>query len=132
MDVGDISGNDRGVHINAHNLLSVIYRFVVLLIHLSLCEPTLLLLKLLWSRTLVDDLNYFTFIFRFSFFSNSCLNPVPQEMQDKVVSPEKAEEAKLKARYPYLGSKPGGSDLLRKRLQKGVCFYLQTRMLWRS
>lgn len=45
-----------------------------------------------------------------------------QEMDDKVISPEKAEEAKLKARYPNLGTKPGGSDLLRKRLQKGVCF----------
>lgn len=43
-------------------------------------------------------------------------------MQDKVLSPEKTEEAKLKARYPHLGSKPGGSDLLRKRLQKGVGF----------
>uniref|UniRef100_A0A671PMM1 Unconventional myosin-Va-like n=1 Tax=Sinocyclocheilus anshuiensis TaxID=1608454 RepID=A0A671PMM1_9TELE len=41
-------------------------------------------------------------------------------MQDAVVSPEKTEEAKLKARYPHLGTKPGGSDLLRKRLQKGV------------
>lgn len=38
------------------------------------------------------------------------------------MSPEKSEEAKLKARYPHLGSKPGGSDLLRKRLQKGVGF----------
>uniref|UniRef100_A0A3Q1BWV7 cAMP regulated phosphoprotein 19 n=1 Tax=Amphiprion ocellaris TaxID=80972 RepID=A0A3Q1BWV7_AMPOC len=28
------------------------------------------------------------------------------------------EEAKLKARYPNLGAKPGGSDFLRKRLQK--------------
>lgn len=45
-----------------------------------------------------------------------------QEMDDKVVSPEKAEEAKLKARYPNLGAKPGGSDFLRKRLQKGVRF----------
>lgn len=45
-----------------------------------------------------------------------------QEMEDKVISPEKAEEAKLKARYPNLGAKPGGSDLLRKRLQKGVRF----------
>uniref|UniRef100_A0A8C4PLD3 Uncharacterized protein n=1 Tax=Equus asinus asinus TaxID=83772 RepID=A0A8C4PLD3_EQUAS len=43
-----------------------------------------------------------------------------QEMEDKVTSPEKAEEAKLKARYPHLGQKPGGSDFLRKRLQKGV------------
>lgn len=41
-------------------------------------------------------------------------------MDDKVISPEKAEEAKLKARYPNLGAKPGGSDFLRKRLQKGV------------
>lgn len=48
-----------------------------------------------------------------------------QEMEDKVTSPEKAEEAKLKARYPNLGAKPGGSDLLRKRLQKGVCFISQ-------
>lgn len=44
----------------------------------------------------------------------------PQEIPDKVLRPEKAEEAKLKARYPHLGHKPGGSDLLRKRLQKGV------------
>lgn len=43
-----------------------------------------------------------------------------QEIQDEVISPEKAEEVKLKARYPNLGNKPGGSDLLRKRLQKGV------------
>lgn len=41
-------------------------------------------------------------------------------MEDQVISPEKAEEAKLKARYPNLVSRPGGSDLLRKRLQKGV------------
>lgn len=47
-----------------------------------------------------------------------------QELQDKVISPEKAEEAKLKARYPNLGNKPGGSDLLRKRLQKGVRCHL--------
>ncbi|XP_040017731.1 cAMP-regulated phosphoprotein 19 isoform X1 [Gasterosteus aculeatus] len=46
-----------------------------------------------------------------------------QEMEDKVVSPEKAEEAKLKARYPNLGAKPGGSDLLRKRLQKGPKYF---------
>lgn len=47
-----------------------------------------------------------------------------QEVQDKIISPEKAEEAKLKARYPNLGNKPGGSDLLRKRLQKGVSYLL--------
>lgn len=46
-----------------------------------------------------------------------------QEMEDKVTSPEKAEEAKLKARYPHLGQKPGGSDFLRKRLQKGVSYW---------
>merc|ERR1711962_932125 len=46
-----------------------------------------------------------------------------QEMEDKVISPEKAEEAKLKARYPNLGNKPGGSDLLRKRLQKGQKYF---------
>lgn len=45
-------------------------------------------------------------------------------MDDKVISPEKAEEAKLKARYPDLGRKPGGSDLFRKRLHKGVCVIL--------
>uniref|UniRef100_A0A3Q1NE41 cAMP-regulated phosphoprotein 19 n=1 Tax=Bos taurus TaxID=9913 RepID=A0A3Q1NE41_BOVIN len=45
------------------------------------------------------------------------------EMEDKVTSPEKAEEAKLKARYPHLGQKPGGSDFLRKRLQKGQKYF---------
>ncbi|TNN26457.1 cAMP-regulated phosphoprotein 19 [Liparis tanakae] len=43
-----------------------------------------------------------------------------REVPDKVINPEKSEEAKLKTRYPNLGNKPGGSDLLRKRLQKGV------------
>lgn len=58
------------------------------------------------------------------FLPSSHLHTVlfPQEMEDKVISPEKSEEAKLKARYPNLGAKPGGSDLLRKRLQKGVRF----------
>lgn len=32
----------------------------------------------------------------------------------------KAEEAKLKAKYPGLAQRPGGSDFLMKRLQKGV------------
>lgn len=49
-------------------------------------------------------------------------------MEDKVISPEKAEEAKLKARYPHLGQKPGGSDFLRKRLQKGVSSLLSQGM----
>lgn len=42
----------------------------------------------------------------------------PQEKE--TVNPERAEEAKLKAKYPNLGQKPGGSDFLMKRLQKGV------------
>lgn len=46
-----------------------------------------------------------------------------QEMEDKVISPEKAEEAKLKARYPNLAPKHGGSDFLRKRLQKGQKYF---------
>ena len=37
-----------------------------------------------------------------------------KEMEDKLTSPEKAEEAKLKARYPHPGHKPGGSHFLRK------------------
>lgn len=53
-------------------------------------------------------------------------------MQDKVISPEKAEEAKLKARYPNLGAKPGGSDFLRKRLQKGVCLLIQTFITFKN
>ncbi|KAM8894328.1 cAMP-regulated phosphoprotein 19a [Spinachia spinachia] len=44
-------------------------------------------------------------------------------VQDKMINPEKSEEAKLKARYPNLGNKPGGSDLLRKRLQKGQKYF---------
>lgn len=58
----------------------------------------------------------------FSCVYETVLICVVQEMEDTVVSPEKAEEAKLKARYPHLRTKPGGSDLLRKRLQKGVGF----------
>ncbi|KPP69144.1 alpha-endosulfine-like [Scleropages formosus] len=43
-----------------------------------------------------------------------------QDLQEKESNPVKAEEAKLKAKYPSLGQKPGGSDFLMKRLQKGV------------
>ncbi|XP_042638482.1 cAMP-regulated phosphoprotein 19-like [Orycteropus afer afer] len=46
-----------------------------------------------------------------------------KEMEDKVTSPEIVEEAKLKVRYPHLGQKPGGSDFLRKRLQKGQKYF---------
>ncbi|KAG9334716.1 hypothetical protein JZ751_007251 [Albula glossodonta] len=42
-----------------------------------------------------------------------------QDSQEKDSNPLKAEEAKLKAKYPNLGQKPGGSDFLMKRLQKG-------------
>ncbi|NXO15338.1 ENSA protein, partial [Oriolus oriolus] len=43
--------------------------------------------------------------------------------KDKSISPERAEEAKLKAKYPNLGQKPGGSDFLMKRLQKGQKYF---------
>ncbi|XP_034729995.1 cAMP-regulated phosphoprotein 19-A-like isoform X1 [Etheostoma cragini] len=46
-----------------------------------------------------------------------------KQIPDNVINPEKSEEAKLKARYPNLGNKPGGSDLLRKRLQKGQKYF---------
>ncbi|KAJ7307236.1 hypothetical protein JRQ81_009231 [Phrynocephalus forsythii] len=48
-----------------------------------------------------------------------------QDTQEKeVVIPERAEEAKLKAKYPSLGlQKPGGSDFLMKRLQKGQKYF---------
>ncbi|KAM9251936.1 alpha-endosulfine isoform 1-T1 [Cariama cristata] len=43
-----------------------------------------------------------------------------QDTQEKeTITPERTEEAKLKAKYPNLGQKPGGSDFLMKRLQKG-------------
>lgn len=47
-----------------------------------------------------------------------------QDSQEKeTVIPERAEEAKLKAKYPNLGQKPGGSDFLMKRLQKGQKYF---------
>lgn len=47
-----------------------------------------------------------------------------QDTQEKEgILPEKAEEAKLKAKYPSLGQKPGGSDFLMKRLQKGQKYF---------
>ncbi|XP_015278759.1 PREDICTED: alpha-endosulfine [Gekko japonicus] len=48
-----------------------------------------------------------------------------QDTQEKeAVIPERAEEAKLKAKYPSLGlQKPGGSDFLMKRLQKGQKYF---------
>lgn len=50
-----------------------------------------------------------------------------QESQDPNSNPVRTEEAKLKAKYPNLGQKPGGSDFLMKRLQKGVggCMMLE-------
>ncbi|XP_058395044.1 alpha-endosulfine isoform X2 [Diceros bicornis minor] len=47
-----------------------------------------------------------------------------QDTQEKEgMLPERAEEAKLKAKYPSLGQKPGGSDFLMKRLQKGQKYF---------
>ncbi|KTG02910.1 hypothetical protein cypCar_00036140 [Cyprinus carpio] len=49
--------------------------------------------------------------------------------EEKQDSPEKhcnvllSEEAKLKEKYPKLGPKPGGSDFLMKRLQKGQKYF---------
>lgn len=43
-----------------------------------------------------------------------------QESQDTNSNPVRTEEVKLKSKYPNLGQKPGGSDFLMKRLQKGV------------
>uniref|UniRef100_A0A8B9ES98 Alpha-endosulfine n=1 Tax=Anser cygnoides TaxID=8845 RepID=A0A8B9ES98_ANSCY len=49
---------------------------------------------------------------------------LPEDAQEKeIVIPERAEEAKLKAKYPNLGQKPGGSDFLMKRLQKGQKYF---------
>ncbi|XP_062860920.1 cAMP-regulated phosphoprotein 19a [Trichomycterus rosablanca] len=46
-----------------------------------------------------------------------------KDVESDVICPERAEEAKLKARYPNLPAKAGGSDLLRKRLQKGPKYF---------
>ncbi|XP_061461597.1 alpha-endosulfine isoform X2 [Rhineura floridana] len=48
-----------------------------------------------------------------------------QDSQEKEAAvPERAEEVKLKAKYPNLGlQKPGGSDFLMKRLQKGQKYF---------
>ncbi|CAL8259433.1 unnamed protein product [Boreogadus saida] len=46
-----------------------------------------------------------------------------QDSQEKNSSPIKSEEAKLKAKYPSLNHKPGGSDFLMKRLQKGPKYF---------
>ncbi|XP_062254941.1 endosulfine alpha b [Platichthys flesus] len=46
-----------------------------------------------------------------------------QDAQEKNANPVKAEEAKLQAKYPVLGQKPGGSDFLMKRLQKGQKYF---------
>ena len=46
-----------------------------------------------------------------------------KKMEDKVTSPEKAEETKVKARYPHLRWKPRGSDFLKKWLPKGKNYF---------
>ncbi|XP_076844580.1 endosulfine alpha b isoform X2 [Brachyhypopomus gauderio] len=45
-----------------------------------------------------------------------------QESPDPNSNPVRTEEAKLKAKYPNLSQKPGGSEFLMKRLQKGKYF----------
>ncbi|KAM7318298.1 hypothetical protein ACRRTK_023035 [Alexandromys fortis] len=49
--------------------------------------------------------------------------PSRDTQEKEGVLPERAEEAKLKAKYPSLGQKPGGSDFLMKRLQKGQKYF---------
>ncbi|XP_034030264.1 endosulfine alpha b [Thalassophryne amazonica] len=46
-----------------------------------------------------------------------------QDSQEKNANQMKAEEAKLKEKYPRLSQKPGGSDFLMKRLQKGQKYF---------
>ncbi|XP_038624686.1 alpha-endosulfine isoform X2 [Tachyglossus aculeatus] len=48
---------------------------------------------------------------------------IEDSQEKEAVPPERAEEAKLKAKYPGLGQKPGGSDFLMKRLQKGQKYF---------
>ncbi|XP_058716428.1 alpha-endosulfine isoform X2 [Poecile atricapillus] len=53
----------------------------------------------------------------------SGIHGLDTQEKDKAIPPERAEEAKLKAKYPTLGQKPGGSDFLMKRLQKGQKYF---------
>ncbi|KAK7147239.1 hypothetical protein R3I94_009933 [Phoxinus phoxinus] len=46
-----------------------------------------------------------------------------QESQDTNSNPVRTEEAQLKLKYPSMGQKPGGSDFLMKRLQKGQKYF---------
>ncbi|XP_026862453.1 endosulfine alpha b [Electrophorus electricus] len=46
-----------------------------------------------------------------------------QESPDANSNPVRTEEAKLKAKYPNLSQKPGGSEFLMKRLQKGQKYF---------
>ncbi|XP_077804981.1 alpha-endosulfine isoform X2 [Macaca mulatta] len=54
---------------------------------------------------------------------NVCYGLVEDTQEKEGILPERAEEAKLKAKYPSLGQKPGGSDFLMKRLQKGQKYF---------
>ncbi|KAM8794351.1 alpha-endosulfine [Eudromia elegans] len=54
------------------------------------------------------------------------LGPADEQQEapeQEPVAPERAEEAKLKAKYPNLGQRPGGSGFLMKRLQKGQKYF---------
>ncbi|CAN8206814.1 unnamed protein product [Coccothraustes coccothraustes] len=43
--------------------------------------------------------------------------------QGEGAAPERAEEAKLRARYPSLAQRAAGSEFLRRRLQKGQKYF---------
>ncbi|CAM4640899.1 hypothetical protein PO909_003859 [Leuciscus waleckii] len=46
-----------------------------------------------------------------------------QDSPEKICNPILSEEAKIKAKYPNLGQKAGGSGFLMKRLQKGQKYF---------
>ena len=47
-----------------------------------------------------------------------------KEMEDIVTSPGRAEEAKLKARYPHLGKKRGGSNFFKETIVERAKIFL--------
>lgn len=83
-----------------------------------LSHKQLFQLCLNFPEDVADTLKRPCFLQRMGVYVRLCLSP--QDSQEKNANPVKAEEAKLKAKYPGLGQKPGGSDFLMKRLQKGV------------
>uniref|UniRef100_A0A8C7VGT7 Alpha-endosulfine n=1 Tax=Oncorhynchus mykiss TaxID=8022 RepID=A0A8C7VGT7_ONCMY len=55
--------------------------------------------------------------------SDAILSEEHNASPEKNANLVKGEEVKLKAKYPGLGQKPGGSDFLMKRLQKGQKYF---------